>query len=505
MKKLLQIFTRLFIVLFFCKDIYGFNVSLDSVKTVEKPTITVQKPNSTTFCGGEEMKLKYTTTGNYPSDNVFTFNLVYIINTANDPIITRYELGKSTLLSGEIAFKIPTNMIFAYYQLEVSSSNPNVTKIYEEFVFKISQKPQVTLSGTTVANSGISTLLNLISNSGGRYQYILSDSTQGEMIYSKSYIGVKPTKTTVYKFLSVYNECGVGKSSGSATITVNPRSEKSVETDFNEIFRFSESYPWICSGATYTVNFKTSGNFSATNKFTVQMSDENGENFKDVVTEETDFPLRLRFTTPDDLKPSIDYRIRVVASDKDVSSSANLFPLIRSGKGPTASFESLNYPLEAGKPVNIKINLTGKSPWNIIFGNDEKLAKYYYGITESPFIISITPNKTDTYRIFELSNGCPGKVTGTNAVRVELITANQELPDLAVKLFPNPTSDKITIQSDHFKNTSLQILDNLGRQILQQNITQSQTVLDVSNFKTGQYLLQIEKDNKRNVCKIIKL
>ena len=64
---------------------------------------------------------------------------------------------------------------------------------------------------------------------------------------------------------------------------------------------------------------------------------------------------------------------------------------------------------------------------------------------------------------------------------------------------------KITIQSDNFKNTSLQITDNLGRQILQQNINKSETVLDISDFKTGQYYLQIERENRRNVYKIMKL
>ena len=77
---------------------------------------------------------------------------------------------------------------------------------------------------------------------------------------------------------------------------------------------------------------------------------------------------------------------------------------------------------------------------------------------------------------------CVGKIIGTNTVRIELITANQELADLEVKLFPNPTSDKITIQSDNFKNTTLQITDNFGKQLLQQNINKSEIILDLSNY-----------------------
>ena len=90
-------------------------------------------------------------------------------------------------------------------------------------------------------------------------------------------------------------------------------------------------------------------------------------------------------------------------------------------------------------------------------------------------------------------------------VKIELITANEELSDLEVKLFPNPTSDKITIQSDNFKNTTLQITDNLGKQMLQQNIIKSETIIDLSDYSSGQYFLQLERDNKRVIHKIMKL
>jgi len=90
-------------------------------------------------------------------------------------------------------------------------------------------------------------------------------------------------------------------------------------------------------------------------------------------------------------------------------------------------------------------------------------------------------------------------------VKLELITANEELLDFEVKLFPNPTSDKITIQSDDFKDTTLQITDNFGKQLLQENINKSETILNLSNYSSGQYFLQLERDNKRVVYKIIKL
>ena len=115
-------------------------------------------------------------------------------------------------------------------------------------------------------------------------------------------------------------------------------------------------------------------------------------------------------------------------------------------------------------------------------------------------------NTNNGTKIFSINDAyCVGKIIGTNTVRIELITANQELADLEVKIFPNPTSDKITIKSDNFKNTTLQITDNFGKQLLQQNINKSEIILDLSNYSSGQYFLQLERDNKRIVYKIVKL
>ena len=391
-----------------------------------------RSPISNIICAGGDLKLKYSTTDNYPADNIFKFSLTYIEYENNIPKTIKYELGQTSLLSGEITLKIPTDIVKRYYQLEVLSSNPNSKKIYEDLSFRVSQIPDITISGSTTINSGSSALLNMVGNSGGGDWYILSDSTRGQLYYAKMYIGVKPSKTTTYKILSVYNQCGIGKSSGTATVTVNPISDKNIYTDFEEYFRFQERYASICSGATYKIKYTTSGEFSPTNKFTAQISDENGENFRDIITEGTTSPLKI--VTPDDLKPSINYRIRVIASDKSVSSETNYFPLILAGKGATAMFDSSTYLFTEGKTIALKINFTGNAPWSIKFGIDEATAKYYDGITSSPYIINVSPIKPVTYKIFVVYGYCPGKIVGTAIVKFELLTANEEIPDFEVKI-----------------------------------------------------------------------
>ena len=477
------------------------------VKLTVIPTLYVQNAPPSAFCTGNESEISYAAYGEYEPGNIFTFSIISQSLLDNQGNSIKYEIGKITSnKNGIIKIKIPSDVPIGQYQLEVSSTKPAATSKYT--IQTVATQPDITISGNTIINPGEEAYFNVFNNNIRKYPnysdnlfYTLSNN----LSYSpppnlyRSVAFVKPSQTTTYTVSSVRNLCGLGKATGSFTVTVNPVFDKTITIDFNKTI-LNRS---LCTGTSYDVYFLTKGIFSATNKFSVQISDKNGDNYKDIVSQGTQSPLKI--TIPDDLPEGNDYRIRVIATDKEVGSSSYLTPLIGSAS-PTLTLDSTTYFFKEGKPVNIKMNLTGTPPWAVKFGIEESTARSYFGIEKSPFTVQVNPSLPTTYKIFSINNEyCPGKIVGTNTVKIELITANEEIPDFEVKIFPNPTADKITIQSDNFKNTSLQITDNLGRQILQQNINKSETVLDISDFKTGQYYLQIERENKRNVYKIMKL
>lgn len=477
----------------------GYGTVSGSVKILIKPSIALQNISTYSICAGKKIAVNLLTYGEFETDNVFKFTLI-------DSKKNRYDIGQSAVLSDNLNLDIPANLAPAIYQLEINSTKPAITKMLATGLSVISLV-DVSLSGNTIINPTQEAYISIISNlkTDNGYDntatYTLSNDYKSNLSSNgKTIVYVKPVQTTTFTLKSVENACGIGKSSGSATVTVNPITEKTITTtSFFSIYSGLN----ICAGGIQYLYFDTKGSFSVTNKFIAQISDKNGDNFKDIVSEGDKSPLKA--TIPDDLVEGNNYRIRVVASDKDVSSAANLIPLTVL-KSPTATLDSTSYFFTEGKPVNVKINLTGTSPWALKFGTEELSAKSYMGIITSPYVLKLNPISPIAYKIFSVNDAyCVGKVNGTGIVRLELITANEELSDFEVKLFPNPTSDKITVQSDNFKNATLQIFDNLGRQILQQNIIKSETVLDISNFKTGQYLLQIERDNKRSVYKIHKL
>jgi Secretion system C-terminal sorting domain len=485
----------------------GYGIGTGSVKVIVNPAFLVTNTLSGSYCSAKEIQVTYSTLGEYDVGNVFTFSL---FNTTNINGVTKnnlYELGKTAILAGSILLKIPENTQSGYYQLEVTSSKPSISKTYSNVYIYVANPLDFTIAGNTIINDGQLAYITLTNNNlklnpaiyNENGVYLLSDGSKGNVYYVKNIISVKPTQTTTYTISAIENACGKGKNSGSATVTVNPVTNSSITNEFY----LQYLNPFICSGASYSLPFTTKGTFSTANKFTAQLSDKNGENFKDIVSEGDKSPLKI--TIPDNLPEGDNYRIRVVASDKDVSSAANNAPL-GALKGPTATLDSTTYFFMEGKPVNVKLNLTGTPPWAFKFGIEELSARLYSGITTSPYIIKLNPLSPITYKIFSVYDAyCIGKVSGTGIVKLELITANQELADFEVKLFPNPTCDKITIQSDNFKNTTLQITDNLGKQLLQQNINKSENILDLSNYPNGQYFLQLERENKSAVYKIIKL
>ena len=480
------------------ENMCGFGLANDSIKITVKPSLVIDNVKSLNVCSGNETDITFEAYGDYETGNIFKFSFV---NNSNQKI----EVGQTNLSVGNVKLKVPINLQPNTYQLEVASDKPSLIKKYGNINYMVSILPDAVISGNTIINAGQSTyigLTNLALKSSPNFtydnvNYLLSDGTLRFGNRYKEFIEVRPNVTTTYTIKSAENVCGKGKISGSVTVIVNPVSDKTIISG-----TVGSSFPTLCLGSVRNIFFETKGTFSSGNKFSVQISDQNGENFKDIPSEGDKSPLKV--TIPNDLLIGENYRFRVVASDKDVSASATQYPLV-SAKSPTVSMDSDTYYFGVGKQVDIIFNLTGTPPWNILFGIDETTAKYF-SAQSSPYTLKLNPINSINYKVFSLSDrDCAIIPTVSVLVKLELITANEELSDFEVKLFPNPTSDKITIQSDNFKNTTLQITDNLGKQISQQNINKSETILDLSNYSSGQYFLQLERNNKRIVYKIQKL
>lgn len=86
--------------------------------------------------------------------------------------------------------------------------------------------------------------------------------------------------------------------------------------------------------------------------------------------------------------------------------------------------------------------------------------------------------------------------------RVESIS---EAQDIAVSIFPNPTSDGVTLQRDYTdKPLSVELYSADGRKLETSAWETSTMRLDMSRYAAGAYILKVNADNRISTHKITK-
>lgn len=82
---------------------------------------------------------------------------------------------------------------------------------------------------------------------------------------------------------------------------------------------------------------------------------------------------------------------------------------------------------------------------------------------------------------------------------------NDLFQDRSFKISPNPSSNKLNIKLlKTSKNTILEVYDVLGKRIHKSKITQLEASVDVSNWKTGVYLVKISTEKESQTKRFIK-
>lgn len=471
----------------------GFNKITGSVKITVKPTLNVAL-KSFIYCPNTDVSAELSAFGDFEKDNVFK---TYLFKSGDTTTIK--EVATTSNL-GNYTFKIPSDVTRGNYTLRIISSNPKTTKNFSSI--NISALPDVTLSGGSTINSGGIAYLTLKPKEQvfEELDYIFSDNTNGKSFNyngDKYLISVSPKTTTTYTLTSVKNVCGIGKWTGSAKIEVNPVSDKQVNFDIQNFY-----YSIFCTGSTISIPFTTKGTFTTGNTFMVQMSDAQGTNFKDLKTEGIKSPLIA--TIPINTPIGGSYLFKVISSDKDATSTTNLSGL-SAATGATARFDTASYYFSEGKPVKINVKLTGTAPYYFSLGTDEISAK---NLSSSKPIYELVLNPTTPTKIklFGVSdNYCGrGSIIEPSVVSLALITASENFEEMQIKLFPNPTSDIIYINSDG-KKADIELVDITGIVVLQRQIKAEQEELNISKMKAGTYFLRISKNDKQAVYKVVKM
>lgn len=477
----------------------GYGSTRGSVDVKIKPTLVFKKHpenSAAVLCPGQEVQVSYVLGG---IETLEEYYLIFSIIDQNQQII---KLDSTKSLSGIIGLKIPENFTGNYFRIQASlpSYQLQQTIAYQGYV-----TPDITLVGdiTIWRNQSATLFVHANSSFASNTSFELSDgSTHVFSSGSKGQIKrieVTPRTTTTYTIKEMRTNCGVGKTSGSATITVEDRKDNALSIVSLNYAKKSS----ICNSDTVPIDFYPQGVISPNIRYTVFLSDSLGKNFREIPSFGNQSPVRA--IIPSDLPPSAFYRLRLACSDPEVN--ATTYPeLLNIGRYSTIKVLTPELYYKEGQPVQLKVNVTGSFPIYYHYGdNNISVYRTVNTLIDSLLITPISP--VASYRILDVTNTCgPGRIGDPSTFKIELITANENplTGSESVKIGPNPTSDYLQLGFQYPAIRDLSLFTMEGKQVYSEKVRENSTQIYMREFSSGIYLLHIKNKDKTTTYRIIK-
>jgi len=145
---------------------------------------------------------------------------------------------------------------------------------------------------------------------------------------------------------------------------------------------------------------------------------------------------------------------------------------------------------------------------NIIKGNSKELIKF---INSDTSLIRLKPNKKELRKLFGLimSKAIPDTIlnseTDLNKIAERESSFEKETEEIEnkIKVYPNPAIDHINVETK--RKCKYLLTDINGKVVMQGNLGESENRINISNNKTGIYLLTVTEiqNNEKQTVKIM--
>ena len=143
------------------------------------------------------------------------------------------------------------------------------------------------------------------------------------------------------------------------------------------------------------------------------------------------------------------------------------------------------------------LSTNGDIVWQKCLGGSN--SDWAYSVSETPDGGLILANDTGSN-----DGDVSGNQGGADAwiVKLNSVLSTNELSNIipSIRVFPNPTTSKWTIESSRVINT-LTLFNLLGQKVLEQTANNTKVSIDASNLKTGVYMLQINNTIMKRMIK----
>ena len=457
-----------------------------SVRVVVVPRLETDLSNNQAICNGNEGSVAFVQTGLFEAKT----NYVAQLSDAKGVFAAPRTLGMAA--QSPVKITIPADLVFGEnYQIRVVPETNATAKIIASKAFAVQQKATATLSGQTTIDAGNAANLTLNFTGSSPWTYRLSDNSTATTSNNPATISVSPLITTTYNISEVANACGAGSGQGSVRVVVVPR----LETDLS-------NNQAICNGNEGSVAFVQTGLFEAKTNYVAQLSDAKGV-FAAPRTLGMAAQSPVKITIPADVAFGENYQIRVVpetnAMAKIIASKA--FAVQQRASASISGDTTVQF----GAKTNLVLRFAGSAPWTCLLSDNTTAST-----SSSLLLISVNPNQTTTYALKSVSNACGnGTVSGTAKVNI-LITALEEEGLSGLKIFPNPTQNRLTVELDAPKSQSLnwELTDANGKAVKEGYLRRRQhnhLEIDLSDLPTGVYALRINTNGQKITRKVVKL
>jgi hypothetical protein len=103
-------------------------------------------------------------------------------------------------------------------------------------------------------------------------------------------------------------------------------------------------------------------------------------------------------------------------------------------------------------------------------------------------------------------NNTAGNCSSTRSLVVNVVvcTGFEGLQSAGLRVYPNPSREKLMVESDGASFFNLILKDALGREVLKQNSSDNKSTLDLIGLPNGVYYLSITENNAVRMVKVIK-
>lgn len=407
-------------------------------------TLTVATPS---LCAGNTLTVPYSINGTCNVGNIFTAQLSDATGSFASPV----SIGTiSATSSGTITATVPSTVAYGTnYRVRVVSSNPVQKGERNNSNILINNAPSVLSSPsskTVCINANTSFTSAVSSNSTTVQWYFNSSPVSTATMATISLPAVQLLNAGNY-YLTVTNGCG-SANSNTVTLTVN-----------NPSVTVSGLLS-VCAGQSTTLTAAGAANYSW----------NTGVNSSSITS-----------------SPSANTNYTVTGVDAQGCIDTETLTVVLNAL-PTVSLSTSNAIICTGETSTLTATGANTYSWNT---------------TSSGSAIVVNPTTNTVYTVTGTdANGCSNLSTITQSV--SLCTGiTQLVNESSVSVFPNPFTDVITIKNT-FDNSSIVIVDVLGKVVFEKQIVSSETSIDLSELKTGFYQLIVKGEDNSYTQKIIK-